>query len=189
MKYLYVAIDIETTGTDFRDHRICQFGCTIFTDIDILRSTSWDVYVAPEDIAMATEEALSVHGIPARKMLMGMPIENVFLDFEKTVIQELSAKMDRDDKIMAVFHNSPFDVPFIRLATHLPREEFMDRLLRRVLDTVTMGYMKDGRCGNSLSLASLCERFLSTEDLANWQKHTANGDSYMTARLAQALMQ
>ncbi len=180
MRY-FVAIDVETTGLNPGEHAICQFGCSVFTEEQILVTAAWDVYVSPTKIAGASKEALEINGISEERMLKGMDFEAVLREFEKlyhTTAQE-------SEIWAAVMHNAPFDVGFLRASNAVRRDSLTNHLLRRVLDTVTMGFAWTGEL---LSLEKLCERFLPEGELVTWAKHDAGADAHMTARLAQKLM-
>jgi len=180
METRYIAIDIETTGLDPCRHAICQIGAVSFDIEEIGWVKSWDVYV-PDD-AEVEEEALKVNGFTSDRLQSGLPVERVFDQLEYLI-----ASLSQGEKLpIAVFHNAPFDVPFLKATKAIKHKSLFDLFLRRVLDTVSLGFMCGNRDGLS-SLSNLAKEWISPERQDRWEKHTAAGDAFITAHIARAL--
>lgn len=177
---ILVAIDLETTGLDARKHSICQLGCTVFEQGQILGSRTWDVFVSEDDFNNAEPEALAVNGFTLARCQAGMHITDVLDEFTY-----YCCSFSNFATWGAVFHNAPFDVSFLRSSGGFVRRSFVDLLLRRVLDTVTMGWLLGERDADSLSLESLVRRYIGAP---KWKHHDAGHDSLVTAMLCQKFM-
>jgi DNA polymerase III epsilon subunit-like protein len=177
-------MDVETTGLDPRTHAICQFGATFFTSQSIFKTMSWDVLVDEEHIASAEVEALQVNGFTPDRMRLGKPISGVFRAFQMACFDWCKIFDSTGFKWYPCFHNAPFDVSFLKATGAIEKHSQLDHLTRRVLDTITMGWMLGQE---ELSLKALADAYLFPSDLQAWDKHDAGSDSLITARIVQEI--
>ena len=184
----YLAIDIETTGLDVFIHDACEIGFAWFNHSGNIRKLyAKDLFVGPE--AVVDDLALEVNGFTRERMKQGQDPAVVL-----TLIEKEIARLNAfEEPVALVFHNAPFDVPFIKKIIRKYPEgfPFLDKALRRVLDTVSMDYvirLRQNRSSVLRPLSVIAENRLSPCEVANWGKHTALGDAEITARVAIACM-
>lgn len=159
-----IILDTETTGLDFRDDRIIEFG-----GIELVNrfptGRTMHVYINPQGRAVHPD-ALAVHGI-GKEQLEGKPN---FPD----IVEELLAFID-GAKLVA--HNASFDVTFIN--AELQRLGHPEIEPARVVDTLAIARRKHPMGPNSLD--ALCRRY--GIDNSRRTKHGALLDSELLAEV------
>ncbi|MRH99234.1 3'-5' exonuclease [Kriegella sp. EG-1] len=161
----FVVLDTETTGFDYENDRILSIGALSLKNSTIIVSESFEVYLDQYFYHAANVE---IHGI--------------LRDERKNCISELEAiqqflKFLRNSVIVA--HHAGFDMKMLNCAL----ERYgLPKLQNKVLDTSylykkTLIYSPLLTRKEQYSLDELAEKF----DIAKKDRHTALGDSYITA--------
>lgn len=155
-----LALDIETTGmSPAHGHRLVEVARVAVTDGAL--GEEWSTLVNPG--RPIPPDATRVHGI-RDDMVAGAPKGAEV----GRALREACADLP------LVFHNAPFDLPFL---LHLFREAGAPPLLNPVVDT--LGLARGLFTAGSNSLAPLAEKFGVPTETA----HRALGDTRMTARV------
>lgn len=195
---IYIAVDTETTGLDASVHGICQIGA--FTQVEgATYEFSVDVNCLPCEIS---DQALAVNGFTRERIAAGQPLGLAFIRFANWLASF--------DNVVLVMQNAAFDKSFItaglkRVAPGTlfemlnvfscrPSYEEGDTLeqhlgLRRVLDTMPLGFSLLPQLKELPALARLADMVLGESYATSWNKHDALGDARTTFHIAMVLLQ
>jgi DNA polymerase-3 subunit epsilon len=159
-----LAVDTETTGLSPADgHTLVEVATIAIAEGAI--GDTWSSLMRPGRAIPA--DAAAVHGITDAMVAEAPP--------PATVAAELRR---RCGDLPLVFHNAPFDLPFL---IGLLRQAGQPPLLNPIVDTLGRARGLTGTGGNSLG--ALAARF----GLPKEPRHRALGDALTTARLFLAL--
>ncbi len=159
-----MVVDTETTGLDPADgHTLVEIATVAVTDATI--AETWSSLVRPG--RSIPPDAAAVHGI-TDGMVAAAPLP-------AQVAVELRR---RCGDLPLVFHNAPFDLPFLIVMLRQARQP---PLLNPIIDTLGLARGLAGLGGNSLGV--LAARL----GLPVEPQHRALGDALTTARLLLAL--
>ena len=160
-----VVVDTETTGLSPTDgHAIIEVATVAISEGAI--GETWSSLIRPGRAIPA--EASAVHGITDAMVAEAPAPETVGAELRR-----------RCGEQTLVFHNAPFDLPFLAA---LLRAAGQPPLLNPVVDTLGLARGLMGPGGNSLG--ALAARL----GLPREPQHRALGDALTTARLFQALV-
>ena len=155
-----VAVDTETTGMSPADgHRLVEVACVAIVDGAL--GEEWSTLIHPG--RPIPPDATRVHGI-SDAMVAGAPKAAE----AGRILREACGDLP------LVFHNSPFDLPFL---LHLFREAGAPPLLNPIVDTLGLARGLFGTGSNALG--ALATRLQLPAETA----HRALGDTRTTARL------
>lgn len=102
-----LVFDLETTGMDYVKHEIIQIAALLLDKNSLEEKQYFESYIKPERIESADPEALTVHGIEYQSLQ------------DKPSFAEVALKLEENfhpDSVILSAYNTPFDVPFLRLA-------------------------------------------------------------------------
>lgn len=158
---IFVAVDLETTGLDLQKHGIIQIGAyatgtdqndlygTFLEDATPFAEDDGTTRANLDSLFMHFEDsAFQVNGFTIERIFMADALVNVLCRF-KVWLDALSAEGD----VTLVFHNAAFDVPRLELAMSYFKVP-QAKQLRRVLDTVSLGFMAMGKAPSLKDLAA-----------------------------------
>jgi len=161
-----LAVDTETTGFDVgRGERIVEVACVKIVDGQL--AGEWSSFVHPGK--PIPEDATKIHGISDAMVADAPPLAEV-----GRALREACADLP------LVFHNAPFDLPFLAA---LFSEAGVPPLLNPIVDTLGLARGLSGTGSNSLG--ALAVRLKLPAESA----HRALGDTRTTARLFLRLAQ
>ena len=159
-----LAVDTETTGLSPADGHALVEVATVAID-DATLGESWSSLVKPG--RAIPPDAAAVHGITDTMVADAPPGAQVAAELRR-----------RCGDLPLVFHNAPFDLPFL---IALLRQEGQPPLLNPIVDTLGLARGLAGPGGNSLG--ALAARL----GLPRETPHRALGDARTTARVFLAL--
>ena len=167
---VYVAFDCETTGLNPKTDRILSIGAVKFSNnrIFVKESKEWFVKQLQNET-----ESIKIHGI------LPSSSEEALYTEEEAIIRFLNYI----GNATLVGHHINFDVTMVNFAL---KRLGAGKLKNSTKDTNTL-YKRKGHFAHeqNFSLDKLCEVF----QIKSSNRHTALGDSYITARVFQKLMQ
>jgi DNA polymerase-3 subunit epsilon len=160
---LYVVLDCETTGLNTSKDVILSIGAVVVEQNTVLVHHSFEVFVAQE---FYNETTTPIHGI----LKDGQEIK-------LTEIEAIQSFLELIKNHTLVGHHVNFDVEMINKAL---KKNNLGRLKNEAMDTDAMyqkfkGLQEDQHS----SLDELCKRF----KIPMHDRHTAQGDAYLTAIL------
>jgi DNA polymerase III epsilon subunit family exonuclease len=167
----FVALDIETTGLNIKEHEVIQIGCVLFSynekkgtyNID----DEFEINIKPSHIETANKTSLKINRYNDNDWVDAVNL--------KKGLQKLMRRVK--DRVM-VAHNATFDYHFLDLASKT--EGVPNTLHYHVLDTLSMAYAQlQGTDAKQLSLRFLCQYF----SIENKKAHTALSDARATYEL------
>ncbi len=159
-----LAVDTETTGLNPAEgHTLVEVATVAIAEGAI--GETWSSLMRPGRAIPA--EAAAVHGITDAMVAEAPAPEKVSAELRR-----------RCGDLALVFHNAPFDLPFL---IALLRQAGQPPLLNPIVDTLGLARGLSGTGGNSLG--ALAARFGLPKEPA----HRALGDALTTARLFLAL--
>lgn len=170
----FVVFDTETTGLDPTSDSVLSIGAVAVKGgvIDVKDSFECVVHQAH-----VSRDSISVHGLTPGRVQAGLP--------EKEAIQKFIHFIQGS---VLVAHHAGFDRAVINNSI---RKHFHAKLLNKTLDTANFsirlekfGHDPESIRREEYSLDALCRRYqITTHD-----RHTAPGDSFITAQLFQKLL-
>jgi len=157
-----VFLDVETTGLDATVHEIIEIGI-----VDVPGAVLLDQKYTPQDLSVATEEALTINGYKDHPELWdGAPTLDA---------AEATRILDVLDGKLVVAQKPYFDLGFVREALRRAGVD-ASSLRRHAIDTTTLIWEHLTPCGiEKLSLEPACE-FLSIP-LDRGERHSALRDA------------
>ncbi|MBN1929729.1 MAG: 3'-5' exonuclease [Chlorobiaceae bacterium] len=171
----FVIFDTETTGFDFKSDRIISIGAVSMRGSVIGVADSFEALLRQE--VTSERDAVTVHGLLRRDTDSGLDERDAAYRF-----------LDYLGNAVIVAHHADFDIAMINqvLARH-----FGIRLFNEALDTASFAkrlekgpYYNLAHKSGEYRLDNLCERY----GIRLYDRHTAPGDSYLTAQLFQRLL-
>ena len=166
----FCVMDTETTGLNYKKgDQIIQIGAVKVNNNHILKDKTYDQLIDPE-INIPTESTL-IHGIKPQDILDKPKIREIEHEFSKFIGSDV-----------IVGHNIDFDYGLIKKT--IPYSELNLKFKTNpILDTLslTIGLFPELK---SYELTFLCELFQIRKE----KRHTALGDSLMTAELLIILL-
>jgi DNA polymerase-3 subunit epsilon len=181
----YVSIDLETTGLDPHTNGICQIGACVFNasgelvtvfvsdccpSSDFINEEAVYPFM-PEHVIVVTKEALELNGFTLERIYDAPGIGYVLQKFLNWL------KPYSGQTPIAVFHNAPFDVGFLKRSFARAGID-PGRLLRRVRDTATMSPDVYGEGNYPRSLEEICKR----EGIEKVNNHDGLHDALATGK-------
>lgn len=167
--FRYVVFDIESTGLNIKKDRILSIGALSIIGNEIDINSSIELYIEQEVLNYGT---IPIHGIVNSS---GKAISE--LDAVKTFVEYIGSSV-------LVGHNVSFDISIIN---QVLKKTYNVTLRNKILDTFNLYHRisKGERATKSQSsLDSLCK----TYNIPASDRHTALGDSYITAVLFMKLV-
>jgi DNA polymerase III epsilon subunit family exonuclease len=167
----FVALDIETTGLDIRDHEVIQIGCVLFSYNEkkgiYVVDDEIEINIKPSHIETANKTSLKINKYNDTDWVDAVSL--------KKGLQKLMRKVK--DRVM-VAHNASFDYHFLDLACKT--QDVPNTLHYHILDTLSMAYATLHHTdAKQLSLRYLCDYF----KIENKKAHTALSDARATYEL------
>ncbi|OUU62792.1 MAG: DNA polymerase III subunit epsilon [Alphaproteobacteria bacterium TMED62] len=139
-----VALDIETTGLNFLEgHKIVEIGCVELLN-NFPSGQKWQRYVNPE--RTMPEEAFKIHGL-----------SDDFLSDKPKFSDIIESLLDFIKDSELIIHNSRFDLPFINYEIESIKNELINPVKNKIVDT--LGLAKKIHPGQSVSLDALRKRY------------------------------
>ena len=179
--FLPIVIDIETSGSDPKDHGILEIAAIfpIFTDTG-LNYEVFHRHTHLDDGALIDSKASLIHNIPIdHPFRYAISLKQMLLEFNEEIIRQCQ-RYDLK-RGMIVGHNPSFDMSFIDKACvlydipiHVHRYTF--------IDTASIGLVRH----HETVLAKLCQK--EGLGFSQHEAHSALYDAYMTARLFWSFM-
>lgn len=179
--HLYIALDTETTGLWQEEHGICQIGAwATGAKEDDFRgyfvsdaNPFFPTFGGKPRVCKIDDGALAVNKFTRERILCGPHLAPVLHSFAAWI-----NKWAKDFDIYIVGQNTPFDVAWLKRDFH--RAGLSDQVFRRVLDNVTLGYV---RFGERMGQAKLAQRL----GIHAGDAHDALSDAYIASRIFHRL--
>lgn len=170
----FVVFDTETTGLEPAKDRILSIGAVGIQQGKIMVQDSFEMYVQQETYS---KESISIHGIMPGRARQGVP--------EQEAVQRF---IDYIRGAVLVAHHAAFDVTMVN---NMIKRHYHARILNKFLDTASLAIRLEQfqvapefYQSSEYSLDALIERYhLTAQD-----RHTAAGDSFITAQLLIKLL-
>ena len=169
----FVVLDTETSGFDLTNDHVLSFGAVKIQDLKIKISQSIELFPTSQK---APNQTVKIHGILDQKERVSLEV------FTESVMSFIGNGI-------VVGHHVGFD---LEMLIRIFKEFGLEKFPNPVLDTMSLAIRLDhGPLADSnqlnredYSLDSLCERFGIEMD----DRHTAAGDSFLTAQLLIKLL-
>ncbi|MFA0962420.1 PolC-type DNA polymerase III [Roseivirga sp. BDSF3-8] len=170
----FVVYDTETTGLDPSSDSVLSIGAIGVKGGAIHVQDSFECVVHQ---AQVSRESISVHGLTPGRVLAGIPEKEAI----HTFINYIKGSV-------LVAHHAAFDRAVIN---NTIKKHYHAKLLNKILDTATLairlekfGHPPESVRREEYTLDALCKRY----NIRAHDRHTAPGDSFITAQLFQKLL-
>lgn len=152
----FLALDTETTGTDFSSSQVIQCGA-IFLDESMqpVHKKEWHVQYMPDQFSW-DPEAEMIHGVPkSRAMSSGIHPEAFLAEFEREVVKRYGSLEKADRELHIIAANAHFDYLMLESLWNTYRSDCGLPLSRRVMDISSLSLMVLGVAGMTTVLEEL----------------------------------
>ncbi|SDB32117.1 DNA polymerase-3 subunit epsilon [Flavobacteriaceae bacterium MAR_2010_188] len=162
---VFIILDTETTGFDYKKDRILSIGAVVLENMQIVISKSLEVYVTQNRFNPDTVE---IHGLLRNEKLNRL-----------SELEAIKIFLEYIGNSIIVAHHAKFDITMINNAL---KRQGLPKLKNRILDTVDL----HRRTLIKSNLIDTQKNFTLDElayfyDIDLSDRHTAAGDAYITA--------
>ncbi len=171
----FVVFDTETTGFNVVDDAVISIGAIALNGFRINVQDSFEVLIRRDNVG--AREAVTTHGLLCRDLSEGREEQEAVEDF-----------LDYIGNSILVAQHADFDVAMIN---GMLRKKYGFELLNEVIDTASFAkrlekgpYYNLAHKSGEYKLDVLLERY----NIRLYDRHTAAGDAFLTARLFQILL-
>lgn len=171
----FVVFDTETTGFDIAKDSVISVGAIALTDFRINVQDSFEVLIRRDSVGES--EAVTTHGLLRKD-----------LDEGREEQEAVEAFLEYIGNSVLVAQHADFDVAMIN---RILQKKYGFELLNQVVDTASLAkrlekgpYYNLAHKSGEYRLDVLLERY----NIRLYDRHTAAGDSFLTAQLFQMLL-